>query len=98
MQARSFRANATEINKNPAVVRYVFILKLADGRDYVAPTTTYRTLKENTTGNALEYLKVVDLQNNTVSEIRLNTVESLLDEWRDNYFNTEWDIPMQFTV
>lgn len=95
MNLRTFRANATEINKNPSTVRYVFIVKLRDGRDYVGATTTYRTLKENVS-NDLEYVKVVDLRNNTVCSVILESIDDLLDEWRDNYHDPDWSIPVQF--
>jgi hypothetical protein len=41
-------------------------------------------------------VRVVDLKNNIVSELKMDQMQSFLDEWRENYFDYDWDIPFQF--
>jgi hypothetical protein len=95
---RSFRANATDINKTPMDVRYVFILEIKGGKfkgNLIGALTTYRTLNENLSLGVLS-VRVVDLKNNIVSELKMDQLQSFLDEWRENYFDYDWDIPFQF--
>ena len=90
MKERNTRANATDINKSPREIRYVFIAKMGPG---VSITTTYRTLKG--LEHIMDELTVVDLRNNLVNDIELSMLPLLLDEWRDNYFDPDWYLPMQ---
>lgn len=97
---KTCRANATEINKSPAEIRYVFITRprtISRIRgETVKLTTTYRTLSDNM-AQGIEELKVADLKHNLVIELRLDLLPSFLDEWRENYFDPDWSIPFQFT-
>lgn len=97
MRKRSSRANATDINKTPTMVRYVFIMELKSGPrgNLVGVLTTHRTLSENLSLKPIA-IKVVDLKYNLVSKFKLDQIESFLEEWRENYFDYEWDIPYQF--
>ena len=99
MRKRNFRANATDINKTPTEVRYVFIMELPNkGRgNLVGALTTFRTLRENMSLKPIS-VKVVDLKTNIVSQLRFDTINSFLDEWRENYFDPDWDVPYQFFV
>ena len=98
MREKSYRANATDINKSPTIVRYVFIVKLQGDRGSIGITTTYRTLGENLKANNIEYLKVVDLWYNTVTHMRLSLISDFLEVWRENYFDPSWTIPTQFVT
>lgn len=96
MKLHVFRANATDINKTPTDVRYVFILKWNDGRKFiVGALTTFRTLSENVKLKPIS-IRVVDLKTNIVSYLRVEEIDNFLDEWRENYFNPDWNIPFQF--
>jgi hypothetical protein len=57
--------------------------------------TTYRTLNENL-GLGILSVRVVDLKNNIVSKLKYDQLRNFLDEWRENYFDYNWDIPFQF--
>ena len=97
MKVKNLRANATEINKTPHKIRYIFVIKMKDDSPYdtIGVTTTYKTLSENIKLN-IGSVAVVDLKTNIVSYLRLSELEYFLDEWRDNYFDPDWDIPYQF--
>ena len=101
MRDKNFRANATEINKMPRSVRYVFIIKMNNDSPYkddtIGVTTTYKTLNEYIKLN-VDTVTVADLKTHIVSTLRLDEMDSFLDEWRDNYFDPDWDIPFQFYV
>jgi len=101
MKDKGFRANATEINKTPQDVRYIFIVKMLNDSphrgDTIGVTTTYKTLNDNIK-LPIESVGVVDLKNNLVSYLRLDQVSNFLDEWRENYFDSDWDIPYQFYI
>ncbi len=99
MKRRNFRANATDINKTPPEVRYVFVVEFKGGPSFrgnlVGAVTTYRTLNENL-GLGVLSVRVVDLKNNIVSKLKYDQLRNFLDEWRENYFDYNWDIPFQF--
>ena len=99
MKGRNFRANATDINKTPTEVRYVFVMEFKGGPglrgNLIGATTTYRTLNENLSLGILS-VRVVDLKNNLISKLKHDQLRNFLDEWRENYFDYNWDIPFQF--
>ena len=99
MKGRTFRANATDINKTPTEVRYVFVMEFEGGPgsrgNPIGAATTYRTLNENLDLGILS-VRVVDLKNNLVSKLKYDQLRNFLDEWRENYFDYNWDIPFQF--
>lgn len=97
MKIKSLRANSTEINKTPHKIRYIFVVKMGGYSQYdtIGVTTTYKTLNENSKLD-IDSIAVVDLKSNIVSYLRLTEIEYFLDEWRDNYFDPDWDIPYQF--
>lgn len=92
MKERRFRANSTDIHKAPDRVRYVFILELKRGS--VTVITTYNSLAGAVLNNIVK-ITVVDLKNSLVNEVSRNVLGDLIEEWRENYFNYDWDIPMQ---
>ena len=98
MRRTNYRANATEINKTPTKIRFIFVLDLStkpNEPDTICAITTYRTLSENLK-LGVSSIKVVDLVQNEVISLRPELMNSLLDEWRNNYFNPGWRIPSQF--
>ena len=99
MKERNFRANATDINKTPTEVRYVFVMEFKGGPgsrgNPIGAATTYRTLNENL-GLDILSVRVVDLKNNLISKLKYDQLRNFLDEWRENYFDYNWDIPFQF--
>ena len=99
MGRRTFRANSTEINMAPTDIRYVFVVGLketeASRGTTVRAITTYRSLSE-AKDQDVSSIKVVDLYRDTVSDLIIGYLGEFLDEWRENYFDSEWDIPFQF--
>jgi hypothetical protein len=97
VKEKAFRANATDINKTPTEVRYIFILELKNsGRgNSIGVLMTYRTLGESLKLKP-QSIRVADLKTNIISQLRFDQMENFLDEWRENYFDPDWAIPFQF--
>lgn len=89
------RANATEINKMPRKVRYLFIVIYED--ETVSTAATFQTLVKVKLPDVVT-IKVVDLWHNEVKIIRPQTFSELADEWRENYFDFTWPIPERYLV
>jgi len=92
MRKTNFRANASEINKMPREVRYVWIAEYPDGS--VTSCASYRAVSE-IKGAALKRLTVLDLYSDSVLHMEDNIqqrLDVLLPIWREQYFNYEWDI------
>lgn len=92
-----FSANIVEGYKAPRCVRYLFLVKTKKERK---PKTvmTLRSLDNAIRANysELDYIKVVDLREDTVRDMILNLAFSFLDSWRENYFYDDWFIPFQY--
>ena len=99
MKKNNWRANATEVNKSPTLIRFVFVISPGTRLDKlraICAITTYRTLSEELK-LGIDSIKAVDLVQNEVLPLRPELMENFLDEWRENYFNHDWEIPFQFT-
>lgn len=95
MSKNTNRANATEINKCPRKLRYVFIIQDSIGN--IALNSTYRSLKDRINPYT-KSVRVVDLRDNTVAGLRVDLIDKFMYEWRENYFDPSWAIPTQFTT
>ncbi|MCU7521974.1 MAG: hypothetical protein HF312_17295 [Ignavibacteria bacterium] len=94
MKKTRYRANATEINKAPGHIRYLWVIQFkASGYRAATPTVamTYQTL-DRVDPNYVEVLRVVDLSKDKVLTLAPERLEELKSAWRENYFNPEWDI------
>lgn len=92
MSKAKFRANASEVNKAPDTIRYIWVLVLEDGR--VITSTTFQTLNR-TKGQPIEKIHLIDSSKNLLYVWEKPTEElyvNLMNLWRDNYFNPDWDI------
>lgn len=92
MSRRNFRANATDINKMPDDVRYIFIVKYNDGS--VSSCATYQSLSKVKLDNITSFLSV-DVKENLIVEFKEMNEErlaKLLEDWRTNYFNYDWEL------
>lgn len=102
MKEVSFRANSTEVNKSPDRVRYIFIIehKVKDIASTIGTVTTYRTmltcLDDKPRSEVDTYYSVVDLKEFIVTPIKSELIRELMEEWRINYFNYDWDIPTKY--
>lgn len=95
MKQTTFRANATEINKAPHKVRYVFIV--VGNNNKVTSFLSYQTLdKVNEARTSV--IKIADIWNNTILILKPGSLVKLKEEWRNNYFNFEWEIPKEYLV
>lgn len=93
----NLRANATEINKTPFKVRLVFLILVRKDPDDLRVITTARTLSEYV-DKPWEGIKVLDIKYSTISRINPTMLSELVDEWRDNYRDPEWTVPMGFCL
>ena len=89
------RANATEINKAPDPVVFMAIAKPIGGNP--VGITSYRSLKERI-DLGIEWLKMVDLDMGRVIDINPCLYNDFLESWRDNYFNSLWNIPEFYQI
>jgi hypothetical protein len=91
-KAVKFRANASEINKAPNIIRYVWIVQ--DEDDGVTTSTTYQTLSR-LLGKRLAKIHLLDIRDNLLYVWDNPTeefYEKLINEWRENYFNLDWKV------
>lgn len=95
MKQNRFRANATEINKAPRRVRYVFIVTSKDDR--VTSFVSYQTLAK-VIESEITVMKVADIYENKIQIVKNDMIDSLREDWRNNYFDFYWDIPVQYLL
>jgi hypothetical protein len=95
MRQPKVRANATEINKTPNEVRYLWVIYPKGDLNRSVPSVcmTYQTLSKVDISRVKE-AKVVDLVNNEIYYLNPNSIPLLMEEWRDNYFDPTWAIPV----
>lgn len=96
MAKSTFRANATEINKRPRDLKYIFIIESKRISTDFTVATTYKTL--NSLLNRDNVLKVyyINVKTYEIGLVKLESLEELLQEWRENYFNIDWEISPDF--
>ena len=87
------RANATEINKAPTTISFVVVVKPLGGKPI--GVTSYRSLKERV-DLGIEWMKVINIISDQVTEINPRFYNDFLEEWRNNYFDPSWCIPTAF--
>jgi hypothetical protein len=95
MKKLRFRANATEINKTPNKVRYVFVVEYTNGK--VTSCMSYQTLDKVMVPD-VACLKVADIWNNKIIVVYPAKLKELLEEWRENYHNFDWEIPETYRL
>jgi hypothetical protein len=87
------RANASEINKAPNEIRYLWVINFKDsGHGKLTPTVamTYQTL-DKIDPDVVDKFRVVDLKENKVYDIKPELLPTIKEEWRENYFNPSWE-------
>jgi hypothetical protein len=97
------RANTSELNKKPLKVRYVFVIEYLEE---MTTLTTHQALRKfvNKSFPCLDviipeaYIKVVDLSQEKIYELKITRLGEFLDEWRGHYFDYGWDLPDKFKV
>lgn len=94
MRKQITRANATEINKTPNEVRYLWVVypKSTINRAVPSVCMTYQTLSKVETQHVQEFL-AVDLKRKKVVNLPPGSVPIVAEEWRDNYFDPDWELP-----
>jgi hypothetical protein len=95
MKKVKYRANATEVNKTPREVRYVWVITTNNGM--VSTCATFQTL-DKIKVEEVKSIIVVDLCLLELVKIAPSALPELKQEWRDNYFNHSWDISHQYQV
>ena len=83
--------NLIELGRRPDPVRYMWIFMMENGT--LKSGATWMTLKrasEECDYDDVKLMKIVDLVENKVYTI--TDIPELLEEWRANYFNPQWDI------
>ena len=97
MRQPKVRANATEINKAPNEVRYLWVIYPKGDLNRSVPSVcmTYQTLSKIDISRVKE-AKVVDLTNNEIHCLNLDSIPLLMEEWRQNYFDPTWAIPNDY--
>lgn len=90
-----FSANTVEGYKAPRHIRYVLLIKTMNDRK---PQTvmTLRSLQKLVAEKNIQYIKVIDLREDTIRELILSMVFSFMEDWRENYFYEDWYIPYQY--
>lgn len=89
MKERSYRANATDINKAPREIRYVWIIRYKNGS--ISTNMSYTSLSR-TRWDEVDRLLVCDMKIDELIELNLNYIDKIMEEWRENYFNTDWNL------
>lgn len=92
MSRRKSRANASEINKSPDVIRYVWMLEMNNSSVNVG--TTYQTIQRADLSQ-VKKLYITDLKGHrlfSIEDPQVSTIESIMEAWREEYFNEDWDI------
>lgn len=88
--ARDRIPNVIELGRRPEPCRYVWVIRTEDENVRMGATwgSLKRTLEEEDGNNPT--LRVMDL---LIDEVVLITdMESFMEDWRVNYFNTRWDL------
>lgn len=84
-------ANVVDLGKRPYFIRYVWIyeVEIDEGHNTVNSGTTHQGLQKAHKARPGGVLKVVDLREDRVEEVK-ESFENFLSMWRTNYFNPNW--------
>lgn len=88
-----YRANATEVNKKPRDLRYIW--SICDQSGDITVGLTYQTIRLRKKEN-IKWMAFTDLYEGKVMFLEPSLFDEICENWRENYFNKDWVIPTYF--